>query len=184
MQHLFPAVDAVGFSTRVMNVMASLRIDDLKQLAQYTEQDLFRLPNLGRKSVEEIRAALADHGLALGMVFAADEALRKSEPVWRTKSVDEWIRELATGRIPFLQSASLAGCAAADNHLGRLYLEGIGTGRDYRKARVLFIRAARRGCRLGYANLALIYRIGYGVRRSAAKAERLMRRFEKAGKAA
>ena len=76
MQHLFPAVNAVGFSTRVMNVMASLRIDDLKQLAQYTEQDLFRLPNLGRKSVEEIRAALADHGLALGMVFAADEALR------------------------------------------------------------------------------------------------------------
>ena len=183
MQQQFPAVDAVGFSTRVMNVMTSLRVDDLKQLAQYTEQDLFRLPNLGRKSVDEIRAALAGYGLDLGMVFKADEAMRQSEPLCRTKSVDEWIRELAVGRIPFLQSASLAGCAAADNHLGRLYLEGIGADRDYRKARVLFIRAARRGCHLGYANLALIYRIGYGVRRSAAKAERLMRRFVQIGKA-
>ena len=57
----------------------------------------------------------------------------------------------------------------------------MGVPRDYRKARVLFIRAARRGCRLGDFNLALIYRIGYGVRRSLAKAERLMRRYERAG---
>lgn len=180
MSNNFTEVESLGFSTRVMNALYAIQINSLEDLARKTELDLYRVPNLGRKSVNEIREILTSHGLMLGMTFPDPASAPCNAKATSGKSVDEWIRKLAGERIPFLQKASLSGCAAADNHLGRLYLEGIGVDRDYRKARVLFIRAARRGCRLGYANLALIYRIGYGVRRSIPKSERLMRRYGQA----
>jgi TPR repeat protein len=171
-------IDSIGFSTRVTNVIGSLGVTRLAELACFEERDLYRLANMGKKSVQEIRDVLTAHGLSFGTplpttTIEARQTKTKSDP-------EAVIRLCIARRIPFLESASLAGCAAADNHLGRIYLEGLGTPRDYRKARVLFIRASRRGCRLGDFNLALIYRIGYGVRRSLAKAERLMRRYERA----
>ncbi len=172
-------IDSIGFSTRVTNVLCAVGVTRLDELARYEERDLYRLPNLGKKSIREIREVLEAHGLVFGMQeVPAPVEVRKVKPV--VDSNEELHHSIAR-HIPFLVSASLAGCVAADNHLGRIYLEGLGVPRDYRKARVLFIRAARRGCRLGDFNLALIYRIGYGVRRSLAKAERLMRRYERAG---
>jgi TPR repeat protein len=172
-------IDSIGFSTRVTNVLGAVGLTRLAELARFEERDLYRWPNLGKKSIREIREVLEAHGLVFGMheVLVPAE-VRKVKPA---VDPDEELRQSIARHIPFLESASLSGCAAADNHLGRIYLEGLGVPRDYRKARVLFIRAARRGCRLGDFNLALIYRIGYGVRRSLAKAERLMRRYERAG---
>jgi TPR repeat protein len=170
-------IDAIGFSTRVTNVIATLGVTRLEELACFEERDLYRLANLGKKSVLEIRDALAANGLALGK--SPPTTTVEPRPPKPEADLEDVIRQCIARRIPFLESASLAGCAAADNHLGRIYLEGLGVPRDYRKARVLFIRPSRRGCRLGDFNLALIYRIGYGVRRSLAKAERLMRRYER-----
>lgn len=169
-------IDSIGFSTRVTNVLHSVGVTRLAELAAFEERDLYRLPNLGRKSIVEMRNVLAEHGLVFGTPLAVttvEHPLAKPEA-----NLDALISEYVARRISFLESASLAGCAAADNHLGRIYLEGLGVPRDCRKARVLFVRAARRGCRQGDFNLALIYRIGYGVRRSISKAERLMRRYE------
>ncbi len=172
-------IDSIGFSTRVTNVLCAVGVTRLDELARFEERDLYRLPNLGKKSIHEIREVLEAHGLVFGMQEApVPVEVRKAKPV---VDPDEELRQSIARNIPFLESASLAGCAAADNHLGRIYLEGLGVPVDYRKARVLFIRAARRGCRLGDFNLALIYRIGYGVRRSLAKAERQMARYGRAG---
>jgi TPR repeat protein len=171
-------IDSINFSTRVTNVLGAVGVSRLAELARYEERDLYRLPNLGKKSIREIREVLEAHGLAFGMPeLTAPAEARTAKPAM---DPGDELRQSIARHIPSLESASLAGCAAADNHLGRIYLEGLGVPRDYRKARVLFIRAARRGCRLGDFNLALIYRIGYGVRRSLAKAERLMRRYERA----
>lgn len=170
-------IDTLEFSTRVSNVLGSIGITRLAELAALEERDLYRLPNLGRKSINEIRTVLAEKGLIFGTPLVP--TVTEQCQVRPEKTLDAVIRESIARRVPFLEASSLAGCGSADNHLGRIYLEGLGVARDYRKARVLFIRAARRGCRLGYINLALIYRIGYGVRRSIAKAERLMRRHER-----
>jgi TPR repeat protein len=170
-------IDSIGFSTRVTNVIGTLGVTRLAELACFEERDLYRLANLGKKSVHEIRDVLTAHGLALGTPLPTTTVEpRPSKPDADPQAL---IRLCIARRIPFLESASLAGSAAADNHLGRIYLEGLGVPRDYRKARVLFVRASRRGCRLGDFNLALIYRIGYSVRRSLAKAERLMRRYQR-----
>jgi hypothetical protein len=37
------------------------------QLVQFTEVDLLKLPNFGKKSLEEIREKMAELGLSLGM---------------------------------------------------------------------------------------------------------------------
>lgn len=181
MHNKYHLIESIGFSVRVQNVLASMPIHDLRDLTELSERDLYRLPNLGKKSVTEIREVLTGYGLSLGMKFAAQENSPKDSVQKAKTTVDEWIHLFARQRVPFLEKASLAGSAAASNHLGRLYLEGVGVGQCYRKARVLFIHATRRGCRLGFANLALIYRIGYGVRRSEKKAARLMRRYNNAG---
>ena len=88
------------------------------------------------------------------------------------KALDQLICKSIAGRVQFLERASRDGYTSADIHLGRIYLEGAGVPTDFRKARVYFARAARRGNWLGYWNLAVIYRVGYGVRRSEAKALR------------
>lgn len=169
-------IDTLGFSTRVINAIGALGISRVEELAAFAERDLYRLPNLGKKSVLEIRDTLATYGMALGTPLATPEIA--ASPRKKEADIDALIRQSIARHIPFLEAASRSGCGAADNHLGRIYLEGQGGLRDYRKARLYFIRAARRGCCNGYINLALIYRIGYGVRRSLSKAARLMRRFE------
>lgn len=170
-------INALGFSTRVTNAIGALGISRLEELAFLAERDLYRLPNLGKKSIQEIRETLAVYGMSLGTSEVAP--VIASSPQKEETDVDALIRQYINKRIPFLEAASRSGCGAADNHLGRIYLEGQGVLRDCRKARLYFIRAARRGCSIGYINLALIYRIGYGVRRSLAKAERLIRRHQK-----
>jgi len=42
-------------------------IDTIGELVSMSERDILRLPNLGRSSLERLKAALAVHGLELGM---------------------------------------------------------------------------------------------------------------------
>ena len=44
-----------------------VRFKTLGEIARCTEADLFRIPNMGRKSVDVIKKVLAEYGLHLGM---------------------------------------------------------------------------------------------------------------------
>lgn len=174
MQKMLEArVDGLGFSTRVQNVLDGMRVVTLGDLVSLSDRDLLRSPNLGRKSLWEIHHVLGAHGLSLGMRLEAP-ACGGVEEIDAGRALDLLIVNTVSRRVRFLERASLDGCSSADILLGRLYLEGIGVRRNFRRARVYFARAARRGNRLGYWNLAVVYQTGYGVRRSPAKAARWM----------
>lgn len=166
-------VNGLGFSTRVQNVLDGLRIETLAELVKLSEVDLLRSPNLGRKSLAEIHQVLNARGLNLGMEPETKAAAGFVE-IDAGQALDRLILKSMARRVRFLEQASRAGCASADILLGRMYLDGLGVRTAFRKARVYFVRAARRGNRLGYWNLAIIYQTGYGVRRSPAKADRWM----------
>jgi len=51
-------IDSIGFSTRVTNVLCAVGVTRLDELARFEERDLYRLPNLGKKSIHEIREVL------------------------------------------------------------------------------------------------------------------------------
>lgn len=50
-------------AARIRNVFFNNRIQTLGQLAELHQFELLRMPNVGRKSVERIRAALEAHGM-------------------------------------------------------------------------------------------------------------------------
>ena len=71
-EHLSLKIDEVdAFSTRTINVLTWLnnfpdsRMETLEDLVQYSQQELLRYKNLGRKSVNEIKIVLSEMGLAL-----------------------------------------------------------------------------------------------------------------------
>lgn len=60
-------IDEIEWSIRTLNVLKGIGIKTVGQLATTKESDLFKVKNLGRKSLNEIKCKLADMGLALGM---------------------------------------------------------------------------------------------------------------------
>ena len=72
-EHLSLKIKEVdGFSTRTINVLTWLntfddhQIETLGDLVQYSQQELLKYKNLGRKTVNEIKNVLAEMGMALG----------------------------------------------------------------------------------------------------------------------
>jgi DNA-directed RNA polymerase subunit alpha len=64
---LLRPVDDLELTPRSSNCLKAQSIHYIGDLIQYTEADLLRTPNLGRKSLNEIKQVLAEHGLSLGM---------------------------------------------------------------------------------------------------------------------
>ena len=64
---LLRPVDDLELTLRSSNCLKAQSIHYIGDLIQYTENDLLRTPNLGRKSLNEIKQVLAEHGLSLGM---------------------------------------------------------------------------------------------------------------------
>jgi DNA-directed RNA polymerase subunit alpha len=64
---LLQPIDTLELSVRSLNSLKSERVKTIGDLVQKTENDLMKTPNLGRKSLNEIKEALAAHGLTLGM---------------------------------------------------------------------------------------------------------------------
>lgn len=56
----------LNLTVRTGNCLMAEDIYTLDELCKYTERDLLRIPNMGRKSVNEIREALALRGRVLG----------------------------------------------------------------------------------------------------------------------
>ena len=64
---LLRPVDDLELTPRSSNCLKAQSIHYIGDLIQYSENDLLRTPNLGRKSLNEIKQVLAEHGLSLGM---------------------------------------------------------------------------------------------------------------------
>lgn len=64
---LLRPVDDLELTPRSSNCLKAQSIHYIGDLIQHNEGDLLRTPNLGRKSLNEIKQVLAEHGLSLGM---------------------------------------------------------------------------------------------------------------------
>src|SRR5487761_2586285 len=64
---LLRPVDDLELTPRSSNCLKAQSIHYIGDLIQNSEADLLRTPNLGRKSLNEIKQVLAEHGLSLGM---------------------------------------------------------------------------------------------------------------------
>ena len=54
-------------SVRTANALVNARITTIRELVQRTESDLLKSKDFGRKSLQEVKAILAEMGLMLGM---------------------------------------------------------------------------------------------------------------------
>jgi DNA-directed RNA polymerase subunit alpha len=64
---LLKKVDELELSVRSANCLKNDNIVYIGDLIQKTEAEMLRTPNFGRKSLNEIKAVLAEMGLHLGM---------------------------------------------------------------------------------------------------------------------
>jgi DNA-directed RNA polymerase subunit alpha len=64
---LFRKVDELELTVRSANCLKAEGIERVGDLIQRTETDLLRTPNLGKKSLTEIKTVLEEQGLSLGM---------------------------------------------------------------------------------------------------------------------
>lgn len=64
---LYRTIDELMLTVRATNCLKSEHINLIGDLVQKTEYDLLRTPNLGRKSLAEIKAVLMSKSLSLGM---------------------------------------------------------------------------------------------------------------------
>ena len=72
-------VDDLELTVRSANCLKAENIFFIGDLVQRTEADLLKTPNLGKKSLTEIKNVLAAHGLGLGTKIEG----------WRTPSSDD-----------------------------------------------------------------------------------------------
>ena len=79
---LLRPVDELELTVRSANCLKAENINYIGDLVQRTEVELLRTPNLGKKSLTEIKEVLETHGLALGMRLEnwPPPGLRSEEP--------------------------------------------------------------------------------------------------------
>ena len=58
-------IEELDLSVRSYNCLKRAGINTVQQLVQKTEEDMMKVRNLGRKSLEEVQTKLASLGLAL-----------------------------------------------------------------------------------------------------------------------
>ncbi|MFZ0890292.1 MAG: DNA-directed RNA polymerase subunit alpha [Candidatus Binataceae bacterium] len=66
-EYLYRPVEGLPISVRAFNGLQNADIKYIAELIQRTEQDMLKIKNFGRKSLNEIKEVLADMGLSLGM---------------------------------------------------------------------------------------------------------------------
>lgn len=67
-------IEDLDFSVRTFNCLKKESILTMRELVQRTEQDLMAIRNFGKKSLDEVRVKLAQHGLSLAQPDVQDEA--------------------------------------------------------------------------------------------------------------
>ncbi|KHF28886.1 DNA-directed RNA polymerase subunit alpha [Anoxybacillus sp. BCO1] len=58
-------IEELDLSVRSYNCLKRAGINTVQELAQKTEEDMMKVRNLGRKSLEEVKAKLEELGLSL-----------------------------------------------------------------------------------------------------------------------
>ncbi len=66
-ENLFKRVDELELSVRAANCLQNAGIEYIYQLVEKTEAEMLKTKNFGRKSLNEIKEIMAEHGLSLGM---------------------------------------------------------------------------------------------------------------------
>ncbi len=66
-EYLYRPVEGLPISVRAFNGLQNADIKYIGELVQRTEQDMLKIKNFGRKSLNEIKEVLADMGFSLGM---------------------------------------------------------------------------------------------------------------------
>jgi DNA-directed RNA polymerase subunit alpha len=66
-EYLYRPVEGLPISVRAFNGLQNADIKYIGELVQRTEQDMLKIKNFGRKSLNEIKEVLTDMGLSLGM---------------------------------------------------------------------------------------------------------------------
>ena len=80
-QQLGRLIDDFGLSVRSLNSLKNSNIRTLKDLVEFTEDDLLKVKNVGEKALAEIADLLQREGLNFGMVFEeAEGELRIAHP--------------------------------------------------------------------------------------------------------
>lgn len=59
------SIDKLDLDMRSRRALHFENINTVSQLIDYTERELLKIPNLGKKSLKVIKEALAEHGLKL-----------------------------------------------------------------------------------------------------------------------
>jgi DNA-directed RNA polymerase subunit alpha len=75
---LLRSVDDLELTVRAANCLKAENICVIGDLVQRTENDLLKTPNLGKKSLMEIKGVLAQRGLTLGMIIEQWDSLQES----------------------------------------------------------------------------------------------------------
>ncbi len=80
-QRLNRLIDDFGLSVRSLNSLKNSNIRTLRDLVEFSEDDLLKVKNVGEKAIQEIADLLEREGLNFGMRFEeADGDLRVSNP--------------------------------------------------------------------------------------------------------
>ncbi|HVN91987.1 MAG TPA: DNA-directed RNA polymerase subunit alpha [Candidatus Binataceae bacterium] len=81
-EHLYRPVEGLPISVRAFNGLQNADIKYIGELVQRTEQDMLRIKNFGRKSLNEIKEVLTDMGLSLGMRLENLPARGELDRLW------------------------------------------------------------------------------------------------------
>jgi len=150
-------VDDLDLSGRVRSALAQMGIRDLRALAGLTETQLLRSPNLGRKSLLEVKAMLAEFGLCLGMAFDEEGEAPAAVAIGRGRhELSDFLEDCRRRACGWYREVAARGCPSAHNLLGYMHQLGIGTQRDLAQARHHYLAAARMGYSLAIYNLGLL----------------------------
>ncbi len=75
MRQLARPVEELELSARSANCLKAAKIATIGQLVSYSESEMLKFQNFGKKSLEEIKALLETLGLSFGMKFGASKAV-------------------------------------------------------------------------------------------------------------
>jgi len=99
---LYKKIEELGLSVRCINCLHSVRITLVSDLVRFTEKQILKTHNLGKKQLSEIKDAVARYGLELGTYVPDEEGTVKidtdAEYVleaywWERKLVDNVVKD-------------------------------------------------------------------------------------------
>jgi hypothetical protein len=90
---LLAGIEVLGLTVRAGNCLKVVDIFTLGDLVQRTEKDLYCIPNMGRKSVNEIKEELAKRGLSLrtdtpSITLSATPDMVNSPPHYKSGGIE------------------------------------------------------------------------------------------------